>query len=180
MLPRAIGLVEAPMPVVGPTSVTATPLQSTSGIATIRKYSGSSGSCGRHRRLRPDTLTAEGSIPPPRCRHHVTQNRATVPRAAATVCATAEETSGVAVHFSDRRPPLSVSVLEWLAIAAVTIAVFSYDFVVVARRPREPTMRECAITLAVYVGLAGIFAIRVWLFHGDRYAIEFLAGWVTE
>ena len=75
---------------------------------------------------------------------------------------------------------MSVSVLEWLAIAVVTIAVFSYDFVVVARRPREPTMRECAITLAVYVGLAGIFAIRVWLFHSERYAIEFLAGWVTE
>jgi TerC family integral membrane protein len=73
-----------------------------------------------------------------------------------------------------------VSVLEWLGISAVTIAVFTYDVVVVARRPREPTMRECAITLSVYVGLAGIFAIWVWLFHGGRYAIEFLAGWVTE
>ncbi|MBV9721293.1 MAG: TerC/Alx family metal homeostasis membrane protein, partial [Mycobacterium sp.] len=75
---------------------------------------------------------------------------------------------------------MSVSVLEWLAISTVTIAVFAYDFVVVARRPREPSMRECAITLSVYIGLAGIFAIRVWLFHGQRYAIEFLAGWVTE
>ena len=73
-----------------------------------------------------------------------------------------------------------VSVLEWLGMAAVTIAIFAYDVVIVARRPREPTMRECAITLSVYVGLAGLFAIWVWLFHGHRYAIEFLAGWVTE
>jgi tellurite resistance protein TerC len=75
---------------------------------------------------------------------------------------------------------LFVSVLEWLAMSAVTIAVFAYDVVVVARRPREPTMRECAVTLSVYVGLAGIFAIWVWLFHGHRFGIEFLAGWITE
>jgi tellurite resistance protein TerC len=75
---------------------------------------------------------------------------------------------------------LFVSLLEWLVMLAVTIGVFAFDVAIVARRPREPTMRECVISLSVYVGLAVLFAIWVWLFHGQRYAIEFLAGWVTE
>jgi tellurite resistance protein TerC len=103
-----------------------------------------------------------------------------VPRAVATVVATAEETSGVAVHFSDRRPLLSVSVLEWVVIVTVTIAVLLFDIVIVARRPREPSMRECTIALSAYVGLALIFDVWVWVSHGRRFALEFFAGWITE
>jgi tellurite resistance protein TerC len=103
-----------------------------------------------------------------------------VPRAVATVVATAEETSGVAAHFSDRRPLVSVSVLEWVVIVTVTIAVLLFDIVIVARRPREPSMRECTIALSAYVGLALIFDVWVWVFHGHRFALEFLAGWITE
>jgi tellurite resistance protein TerC len=103
-----------------------------------------------------------------------------VPRAVATVVATAEETSGVAVHFSDRRPLLSVPVLEWVVIVIVTIAVLLFDIVIVARHPREPTMRECTIALSVYIGLALVFGIWVWLFHGHQFALEFFAGWITE
>ncbi len=73
-----------------------------------------------------------------------------------------------------------VPVLEWVAILTVTIAVLLFDIVIVARRPREPTMRECTIALSAYVGLALIFAVWVWLFHGHQYALEFLAGWITE
>jgi tellurite resistance protein TerC len=75
---------------------------------------------------------------------------------------------------------LAVPALEWVVISTVTIAVLLFDIVIVARRPREPTMRECTIALSAYVGLALIFAIWVWVFHGHRYALEFLAGWITE
>jgi tellurite resistance protein TerC len=96
------------------------------------------------------------------------------------VVATAEETSGVAVHFSDRRLLVSVPVLEWVVIVIVTIAVLLFDIVIVARHPREPTMRECTIALSVYIGLALVFGIWVWLFHGHQFALEFFAGWITE
>jgi tellurite resistance protein TerC len=177
MLPRAIGLAEG---AVGPISVTVTPLQLTPGVVTVRKYSGPSRYCGRLRRLRPDRLTAEGSIPPPRCRHHVAHLRATVPRAFAAVVAKAEETSGVAVRFSDRRLLLFVSLLEWVLTLGATTAVLLLDLVIMARRPGEPTMRRCAVALSAYVGLAVCFGIWTWFFHGQQFALEFFAGWLTE
>jgi tellurite resistance protein TerC len=75
---------------------------------------------------------------------------------------------------------VSVPVLEWVVIVIVTIAVLLFDIVIVARHPREPTMRECTIALSVYIGLALVFGIWVWLFHGHQFALEFFAGWITE
>jgi tellurite resistance protein TerC len=88
-----------------------------------------------------------------------------------------EETSGV---FNDRRPPLHVSVLEWIATLGATTAVLLLDLGVMARRSGEPTMRRCAVALSVYVGLAVGFGIWTWYFHGQQFALEFAAGWVTE
>jgi tellurite resistance protein TerC len=75
---------------------------------------------------------------------------------------------------------MHVSQLEWLLTVGVTIAVLLFDVVVIARRPHEPTMRECAIALSIYVGLAAAFGIWVWNFHGHQFGIEFFAGWLTE
>jgi tellurite resistance protein TerC len=62
----------------------------------------------------------------------------------------------------------------------VTIAVLLFDVVFVARRPHEPTMRECALYLSFYVGLAVAFGVFVWKFHGSQFGLEFFAGWLTE
>jgi tellurite resistance protein TerC len=91
-----------------------------------------------------------------------------------------EETSGVALHFSDRRPPLFVSLLEWVVTLGVTTAVLLSDVAVMARRSREPTMRNCAIALSAYVGLAVCFGIWTGYFHGHQFALQFFAGWLTE
>jgi tellurite resistance protein TerC len=103
-----------------------------------------------------------------------------VPRAFATVAATVEETSGVAVHFSDRRPLLFVSALEWIVTLVVTAAVLLFDIVVMARRSGTPTMRNCAIALSAYVGLAVCFGLWTWYLHGQAFALQFFAGWLTE
>jgi tellurite resistance protein TerC len=100
-----------------------------------------------------------------------------VPRAFATSVATVEETSG---GFNYRGFLLSVSTPEWIVTLGVTIAVLLFDVVVIARRPREPGMRECAVALLAYIGLAMVFGSWVWFFHGHRFALEFLAGWITE
>ena len=52
---------------------------------------------------------------------------------------------------------MNVSQLEWIITLGVTLAVLLFDVIVIGRRPHEPTIRECAIALSFYVGLAGAF-----------------------
>lgn len=68
----------------------------------------------------------------------------------------------------------------WWVTAAVTVAIFAFDLLVVGRRPHEPSMRECTVYLSVYVGLAILFGFGVWAVVGTEYAGEFFAGWLTE
>ncbi|BCI81359.1 TerC family protein [Mycobacterium sp. SMC-18] len=75
---------------------------------------------------------------------------------------------------------MNVSTLEWSITLGVTIAVLLFDVVVIGRRPHEPTTRETAGYLALYIGLAVAFGIWVWQFHGGQYGIEYFAGWLTE
>ncbi len=75
---------------------------------------------------------------------------------------------------------MQVTQLEWIVTIAVTIAVLLFDVVVIARRPHEPSFRECAIALSAYVGLALAFGVWVWSSHGSQYGVEFFAGWLTE
>ena len=75
---------------------------------------------------------------------------------------------------------MNVSTLEWAITLGVTLAVLLVDVLVFARRPHEPSRRECVVALSVYVGLAIGFGLWVWHFHGDQYGLEFYAGWLTE
>ncbi|MUL84145.1 MULTISPECIES: TerC family protein [unclassified Mycolicibacterium] len=75
---------------------------------------------------------------------------------------------------------MQVTQLEWIITLAVTIAVLLFDVVVIGRRPHEPTTRETATYLSMYVGMAVLFGVWVWLFHGSQFGLEFYAGWLTE
>ena len=61
----------------------------------------------------------------------------------------------------------------WIATAVVTIAVFAFDLVVIGRKPHEPSMKECATYLSIYVGLAVLFGLGVWWTSGGTPALEF-------
>ena len=90
----------------------------------------------------------------------------------------AEETSGVVW-----RPEVflvNVSAIEWAITLGVTLAVLFIDVAVFARRPHEPSKRECVTALVIYVGLAIMFGLWVWNFHGSQFGLEFYAGWLTE
>jgi len=82
-------------------------------------------------------------------------------------------------------PSMNVSQLEWTITIAVTVGILLFDVFIVARRPHEPTMKECAIALSVYVGLAIAFGLWVMAYHdvdaknGD-FGLQFFAGWLTE
>ena len=60
------------------------------------------------------------------------------------------------------------------------MAILLFDVVVIGRRPHEPTKRETAIYLSIYIGLAVVFGLWVWFFHGSQFGVEFFAGWLTE
>src|SRR5436190_5141822 len=75
---------------------------------------------------------------------------------------------------------MQVSQLEWIITLGVTIAVLLFDVIVIGRRPHEPSKRETATYLTLYVGLAVAFGIWVWFLHGGQFGLEFFAGWLTE
>lgn len=54
------------------------------------------------------------------------------------------------------------------------------DLVLVVKRPHEPSMKEAGGWVGFYVGLALVFAVVLWLVVDQRYATEFVAGWLTE
>jgi tellurite resistance protein TerC len=75
---------------------------------------------------------------------------------------------------------VNVSAIEWIVTLAVTLAVLLVDVLVFARRPHEPSRRECLIALGFYISLAVAFGIWVWNSHGSQFGLEFYAGWLTE
>ncbi len=75
---------------------------------------------------------------------------------------------------------MDVTTLEWTITLSVTIGVLLFDVVMIARNPHEPTMRECATALTVYVGAAIAFGVWIMFYHGHDYGIDFYTGWLTE
>ena len=82
-------------------------------------------------------------------------------------------------------PSMNVSTLEWTITLVVTIGILIFDVFIVSRRPHEPSMKECAVALTFYVGLAIAFGIWVSSYHdldvkGGDFGLQFFAGWLTE
>ena len=75
---------------------------------------------------------------------------------------------------------MNVPTWLWLASVGLLVGLLAVDVFIIGRRPHEPSMRECAIAIAFFVGLAVLFGLGVLLFAGGRYAGEFYAGWLTE
>ncbi len=75
---------------------------------------------------------------------------------------------------------MNVPTWVWISSVALLVGLLTVDVFIIGRRPHEPTMRECAIAIAFFVGLAIIFGIGVLMFSGGRYAGEYFAGWLTE
>ena len=76
---------------------------------------------------------------------------------------------------------MDVSPLTWWLTIGITTAVL----LVRHRRHRHggrtsPPARRSASRSAVFVGLAVVFGIGIWVFAGHQYGTEFFAGWLTE
>jgi tellurite resistance protein TerC len=67
----------------------------------------------------------------------------------------------------------------WLTIG-LTVAIFVVDVAIIGRRPHEPSRREVSVALTIYISMAVLFGIGVWVLAGHQYGTEFFAGWLTE
>lgn len=72
------------------------------------------------------------------------------------------------------------SSLVWIVTVAVLVAVIAFDFMVVVRKPHEPTFAESLRWTGFYVGLACVFGFSMFFWNSAQSATEFFAGYVTE
>jgi tellurite resistance protein TerC len=73
-----------------------------------------------------------------------------------------------------------ISFLVWSATMVGLMALLAVDLFIVGRRPHEPSIREAALWVSFYVGLAVLFGVGIASAYGVRYGGEFFAGWLTE
>jgi tellurite resistance protein TerC len=75
---------------------------------------------------------------------------------------------------------MTVPFWVWALTIVGLLAVLAIDLAIVGRRPHEVGVREAGRWVAVYVGLAVIFAVGLFVVAGQDAATEFVAGYVTE
>ncbi|MBF8191123.1 TerC family protein [Nonomuraea sp. K274] len=75
---------------------------------------------------------------------------------------------------------MNLPVWVWLATIGGFAVVLAVDFYLVARNPREPSLKECVGWVLFYVGLAVAFGIGLLAWSGPAHGGEFFAGWITE
>lgn len=71
------------------------------------------------------------------------------------------------------------AVVWWLTILGIA-GLLLFDFFFHVRQAHVPTLREAAVWSALYVGVALVFGIGVWVFGGSEPGAEYFAGYVTE
>ncbi|PRX96489.1 TerC family protein [Allonocardiopsis opalescens] len=68
----------------------------------------------------------------------------------------------------------------WATTIATLLAVICFDFYLIVRNPREPSMRESSIWVSIYVSLAIAFGIGLSFFAGGDQSLDFFTGWIVE
>jgi tellurite resistance protein TerC len=67
----------------------------------------------------------------------------------------------------------------WLTIVGI-VGLLLFDFVFHVRKAHVPTLSEAAVWSVIYVGIAILFGVGVWIFGGTTMGFEYFAGYVTE
>lgn len=75
---------------------------------------------------------------------------------------------------------MHVDLWVWVVSILVVIGLFFFDFYSHVRTPHEPTLKESAIWSAVYIGLAIVFGIGVWIVWDHQHGLEYFTGYLTE
>ena len=75
---------------------------------------------------------------------------------------------------------MNIHPYTWIVTIVILVGVLLVDAVVIGRRPHVPTTKECLKYIGLYVALALLFGLGIWVFSGARYSMEFYSGWLTE
>lgn len=75
---------------------------------------------------------------------------------------------------------MHVDLWVWIVSMVVVLGLFFFDFYSHVRTPHEPTMKESAIWSTVYIVLALIFGVGVWIVWDKQHGIEYFTGYLTE
>lgn len=75
---------------------------------------------------------------------------------------------------------MDVHLYAWLATVAGLVLVLVGGLILDHRNPHEVTMKEATRGIIVYVSLAVLFGIGLWVVAGGRYAGEFFTGYIVE
>lgn len=75
---------------------------------------------------------------------------------------------------------MDVSNWVWAATLVALTGMLLVDLLVVGRRPHEPSLRESTIWVTLYVSLAVVFGLWLWLQYGATAGGEFYTGWLVE
>ena len=77
-------------------------------------------------------------------------------------------------------PDLHVHAYVWIITILVMGALLFFDVLVLGRNPHIPSAKECATFVGVFVGLAVLFGLGVWILQGHAAGGQFFAVWLTE
>ena len=77
---------------------------------------------------------------------------------------------------------MELSIPLWFEVGSLIVLslVLILDLLRVMWKPHVPSTKESALWVSFYVTLALVFAGAMFVFSGEKYGSEFLAGWVTE
>jgi tellurite resistance protein TerC len=75
---------------------------------------------------------------------------------------------------------LDVPFWVWALTVGLIVGMLVFDLVGHVRTPHAPTLRESAIWSAVYVGIAIVFGLLIFVFYGAQFGGEYFAGYITE
>jgi TerC family integral membrane protein len=75
---------------------------------------------------------------------------------------------------------MSSQVWMWVAFNVFVLAMLAVDLGVVHRRAHEVTLKEALLWSGIWIALALLFALGVYVWYGSQPALEFLAGYLIE
>jgi len=75
---------------------------------------------------------------------------------------------------------MSSQVWMWVAFNVFVLAMLAVDLGVVHRRAHEVTLKEALVWSGIWIALALLFALGIYVWYGSQPALEFLAGYLIE
>ena len=75
---------------------------------------------------------------------------------------------------------MDVPAWVWLATVGGLAVLFALDLLIVDRKPHAVGIAEATRWVVFYLACAVAFGLGIWLFAGGDFAIQFVAGYLTE